>query len=163
MITYPLKSQLTLHHLRIHTLTTPSTSLTRLTEVFESPLKAAVGSKDFSGLASTSDLDKYADLIVSAISTTVYKAIPKSKSVRTESSPISKETLALIKEKRRLRRQYSQIKDPAVNTRINQLQRQVKEDFRVESQASWKKILQVYQLREQSKRVLAQNQKLPQA
>ena len=60
----------------------------------------------------TSDLDKYADFIVSAISTAVDKAIPKSKSVRTESNPISEETLALIKEKRRLRRQYSQIKDP---------------------------------------------------
>ena len=48
-------------------------------------------------------------------------------------------TLALIKEKRRLRRQYSQINDPTVKTCINQLQKQVKEDFRVESQASWEK------------------------
>ena len=39
--------------------------------------------------------------------------------------------------KRRLRRQYSQIKDPAVKTRINQLQKQVKEDLRGETQASW--------------------------
>ena len=52
---------------------------------------------------------------------------------------MSEETLALIKEKCRLRRQYSQIKDPAVKTRINQLQKQVKEDLRVETQASWKK------------------------
>ena len=29
----------------------------------------ALGSEDFSGLTSTSDLDKYADIIVSAIST----------------------------------------------------------------------------------------------
>ena len=88
---------------------------------------------------STSDIDKYADFIVSAISTAVDKAIPKSKSVRTESNPISEETLALIKEKRRLRRQYCQIKDPAVKTRINQLQKQVKEDLRVETQSSWEK------------------------
>ena len=46
--------------------------------------------------------------------------------MRPESNPISNETLALIKEKRRLRRQYSQMKDPAVKTRINQLQKQVK-------------------------------------
>ena len=92
-------------------------------EVFESTLEAALGFEDFSGLTSTSDLDKYADFIVSAISTAVDRAIPKSKSVRSESNPISNETLALIKEKRRLRRQYSQIKDPAVNTRINQLQK----------------------------------------
>ena len=59
--------------------------------------------------------------------------------MRTESNPISEETLALIKEKRRLRRQYSQIKDPAVKTRINQLQKQVKKDLRIESQASWEK------------------------
>ena len=41
----------------------------------------AIGSADFSGLTSTSDLDKYADFIVAAISTAVNKAIPKSKSV----------------------------------------------------------------------------------
>ena len=73
-------------------------------EVFESTLKAALGSEEFSGLTSTSDLDKYADFIVSAISTAVDRAIPKSKSVRSESNPSSDETLALIKEKRRLRR-----------------------------------------------------------
>ena len=44
-----------------------------------------------------------------------------------------------IKEKRKLRRQYPRIKDPAVKTRINQLQKQVKEDLRVETQASWEK------------------------
>ena len=68
-------------------------------EVFESTLDEALGSADFSGLLSTSDLDKYADFIVTAISTAVDKAIPKSKSVRPESNPISDETLALIKEK----------------------------------------------------------------
>ena len=94
-------------------------------EVFESTLKEALGSADFSGHLSTSDLDKYADFIVTAISTAVDKAIPKPKSVRPESNPISNETLALIKEKRRLRRQHSQKKDPAIKTRINQLQKQV--------------------------------------
>ena len=88
-------------------------------EVFESTLEEALGSADFSGHLSTSDLDKYADFIVTAIGTAVNKAILKAKSVRPESNSISKETLALIKEKRRLRRQYSQMKDPAVKTRIN--------------------------------------------
>ena len=69
--------------------------------VFESTLEEALGSADFSGLLSTGDLDKYADFIVTAISTTVDKAIPKAKSVRSESNPISDETIALIKEKRR--------------------------------------------------------------
>ena len=59
--------------------------------------------------------------------------------MRSESNPISDETLALIKEKRRLRRQYSQIRVPAVKTRINQWQKQVKEDLRVETQTSWEK------------------------
>ena len=86
---------------------------------------------------STSDLDKYADFIITAISTAVDKAIPTSKSVRPESTPISDETRALIKEKRKLRRLYSQKKDPAVKTRINQLQKQVKEDLKVESPVSW--------------------------
>ena len=108
-------------------------------EVFESTLEAALGSAQFSGLTSTSDLDKYADFIVTAISTAVDKAIPKAKSEHSESIPISDETLALIKEKRRLRRQYSQIKDPAVKTRINQLQKQIKDDIRIETQASWEK------------------------
>ena len=102
-------------------------------EVFESTLKAALCSTDFSGLTSTGDLGKYADFIVTAISTAVDKAIPKSKNVRSESNPISDETLALIKEKRRLRRQYSQNKDPAVNMRIDQLQKQVKDELRVET------------------------------
>ena len=47
--------------------------------------------------------------------------------------------MALIKEKCRLRRQYSQNKDPAVKTRINQLQKQVKEELKVESLVSWEK------------------------
>ena len=96
-----------------------------------------LGSADFSGHLSTSDLDKYADFIVTAISTAVNKAIPKAKSVRPESNPISNETLALIKEKLRLRRQYSQMKDPAVTTGINQLQKQVKGELKVESLVSW--------------------------
>ena len=108
-------------------------------EVFESTLEEALGSADFSGHLSTSDLDKYADFIVTAISTAVDKAIPKSKSVQPESNPISDETLALIKEKRRLRRQYSQNKDPAIKTRINQLQKQVKEELKVEALVSWEK------------------------
>ena len=77
--------------------------------------------------------------MLTALHTAVDKAIPKCKSVRPESNPVSNETLALIKEKRKLRRQYSQMKDPAVKTRINQLQKQVKDDLRVESQASWEK------------------------
>ena len=48
-------------------------------EVFESTLEAALASVDFSGLTSTSDLDKYADFIVTAISTAIDKAIPKFK------------------------------------------------------------------------------------
>ena len=67
-------------------------------EAFESTLEAVLGSEDFSGLTSTSGLDKYADVIVSAISTAVDRAIPKSKSVQSESNPISEETLAQIKE-----------------------------------------------------------------
>ena len=108
-------------------------------EVFESILEEALGSEDFSGHLSTSDLDKYADFIITALHTAVDKAIPTSKSVRPVSNPISSETLALIKEKRKVRRLYSQRKDPAVKTRINQLQKQVKGELRIESQASWEK------------------------
>ena len=108
-------------------------------EVFESALEEALGSADFFGHLSTSDLDKYADFIVTAISTAVDKAIPKSKSVRPESNPVSNATLALIKKKRRLRRQYSQMKDTAIENRVNQLQKQVKEEFKVESLFSWEK------------------------
>ena len=59
--------------------------------------------------------------------------------MQTASNPISDETLVLIKEKRRLRRQYSQIKDSAVKTCINQLQKQVKEDLGIGTQTSWEK------------------------
>ena len=108
-------------------------------EVFESTLDEVLGSVDFSGHLSTSDLDTNADFIVTAISTEVNKAIPKSKSVRPESNPISDETKALIKEKHKLRRQYSQKKDPATKTCINQLQKQVKEELRIESLVRWGK------------------------
>ena len=76
---------------------------------------------------------------MSAISTAADKAIPKSKRVQSETKPISYETIVLIKEKRRLRKQYSQNKDLTVKTCINQLHKQVKEDLRVETQASWEK------------------------
>ena len=108
-------------------------------EVFQSILEEALGSEDFSGHLSTNDLDRYTDFIVTALHTAVDKAIPKSKSVQPESNPISNVTLVLVKEKRKLRWQYSQMKDPAVKTRINQLQKQVKDDLGVESQASWEK------------------------
>ena len=45
----------------------------------------------------------------------------------------------LIKEKRRLRRQYSQAHDTLVKTHINQLQKEIKDNLRIESQASWEK------------------------
>ena len=47
-------------------------------EVFESTLDEALGSVHFSGHLSTRDLDRHADFIVTAISTAVDKAIPKS-------------------------------------------------------------------------------------
>ena len=87
-------------------------------EGFESTLEAALSSGDVPELKSTQDIDKYADFITTAISTAVDKAIPKSKSGRNESQPISDKTLVLIKEKRKLRRQYSQAHDPLVKTRI---------------------------------------------
>ena len=105
--------------------------------MFESTLEAALSSGDIPGLKSTQDIDKYADFITTAISTAVDKAIPKAKSGRPESQPISDETLALIKEKRKLRRQYSQAHDPLA--KINQLQKEIKDNLRIESQASWEK------------------------
>ena len=42
-------------------------------------------------------------------------------------------------EKHRLRRHYSQNRDPAIKTCINQLQKQVKEELKVESLVSWDK------------------------
>ena len=81
-------------------------------EVFESTLEAALSSGDVLELKSAQDIDKYADFIVTVISTAVDKAIPTSKSGRPESQPVLEESLELIKEKRRLRRQYSQADDP---------------------------------------------------
>ena len=107
--------------------------------MFESALEVALSSGDIADLKSTQDIDKYADFIVTAISTAVNKAIPTSKSGRPESQPVSDETLELIKEKRRLRRQYSQAHETLVKTRINQLQKEIMDNLRIESQASWKR------------------------
>ena len=106
--------------------------------MFESTLEAALSPGDVPELKSTQDIDKYADFIATAISTAVDKAIPTSKSGRPESQPVSEESLALMKEKRRLRRQYSQAHD-LVKTPINQLQKEIKDNLRTESQASWEK------------------------
>ena len=65
-------------------------------EVFKSTLDEALGSADFSGHLSTTDLDKYADFIITAIHTAVDKAIPTYKSVRPESNLVSNKTLVLI-------------------------------------------------------------------
>ena len=54
-------------------------------EVFESTLEAALSSGDVLELKSTQDIDKYADFIVTTISTAVDKAIPTSKSGHPES------------------------------------------------------------------------------
>ena len=105
-------------------------------KVFKSTLEAALSPGDVPELNSTQDIDKYADFIVTAISTAVDKAIPTSKSGRPESQPASEESLVLIKEKGRLR-QYSQAHDTLVKTRINQLQKEIKDNLRIESQASW--------------------------
>ena len=107
--------------------------------MFESTLEAASSSGDVPELKSTHDIDKYADFILTAISTAVGKAIPTSKSGRPESQPVSEESFPLVKEKRRLRRQYSQAHDPLVKIRINQLQKEIKDNLRIESQASWEK------------------------
>ena len=65
-------------------------------EVFESTLEEALGSEDFSGHLSTCDLDKYADFIITALHTAVDKAIPNSKSVRSESNPISRKEFGIF-------------------------------------------------------------------
>ena len=97
--------------------------------MFESTLGVALSSGDVPELRSTPDIDKYADFIITAISTAVDKAIPTSKSGCPESQLVLKESLALIKEKRRLRRQYSQAHDPLVKTCINQLQKEIKDNL----------------------------------
>ena len=119
-----------------YTLTPLGINLTRLTEKCS---KAALSSGDVPEHKSTQDIDKYADFIVTAISTAVDKAIPTSKSGCPESQHVSEESLALIREKCWLRRQYSQAHDPLVKTRINQLQKEIKDNLRIESQASWEK------------------------
>ena len=53
--------------------------------MFESILEEALGSEDFSGHLTTSDLDRYADFIITALHTAVDKAIfrnPKASDLR---------------------------------------------------------------------------------
>ena len=108
-------------------------------EVIELTLESALSSSDVPELKSTQDIDKYADFIITAISTAVDKAIPTSKSGRPESQPVLEESFTLIQEKRKLRQQYSHAHDPLVKTRINQLQKEIKDNLRIESQASLEK------------------------
>ena len=57
-------------------------------EVFESTLEAALSMGNVPELKSTQDIDKYADFIITAISTAVDKAIPASKSWHPDSQPV---------------------------------------------------------------------------
>ena len=68
----------------------------------------------------TQDIDKYADFIVTAVSTAVDKANLISESKHFEKQPMLVEIVAIIKENGRLRCQYSQTKYPFVRMRINQ-------------------------------------------
>ena len=108
-------------------------------EVFKSTLEAALNSGDVPELKSTQDIDKYADSIITCISTAVGKFIATSKILHPESHPVSEESLVLIKEKCRLRRHYSQAHDSLVKTHINQLQKEIKDNLRTKSQDSWEK------------------------
>ena len=99
----------------------------------------ALSSGDVPELKSTQDIDKYADLIITAISTAVDKAILTSKRGRLERLPISEETLVPINEKHRLTQQYSKAHDPLVKKHINQLQKEIRDNLRIDSQASWEK------------------------
>ena len=110
-------------------------------EVFESPLEAALSLGDVPEHKSTQDIDTYICWLYHCCYA-VDKVIPTSKSGHPDSQPVSKESLALIKEKRRLRRQYFQAHDPLVKTRTDQLQKEIKDNLSIESQASWEKILQ---------------------
>ena len=105
--------------------------------MFESTLEAALSSGDVPELKSTQDIDKYAEFIITAISTAVDKAILTSKSGHPDSQPVSEESLVLIKEKHRLRQQFSQAHDPLAKTCNNQLQMKIKDNLRIEAQASW--------------------------
>ena len=107
--------------------------------MFESTLEAALSSGDVPELESTQDIYKYADFIITSISTAVDKAILTSKSECPESQPVSEESLGLIKETCRLRWQYPQAHEPLVKTCINHLQKEIKDNLRIESQASWEK------------------------
>ena len=94
--------------------------------MFQSTLEMALSSGDIPKLKSTHAIDKYADFIVTAISTAVDKAISTSKSKCPESQPVSDETLILSKAKCRLGQQCSQACDRLVKTCINQLQKEIK-------------------------------------
>ena len=73
--TYPSKSQLIFPHRDTFTNHTKYKFDQTDREVFESTLEEALGSADFSGHLSASDLDKYADFILSAINTAVENPI----------------------------------------------------------------------------------------
>ena len=62
-------------------------------EVLESAFKAALSSGEVLELTSTQDIDKYADFIITAISTAVDKAILTSKSRCPESQPVLEDHL----------------------------------------------------------------------
>ena len=65
-------------------------------KVFRSTLEVALSLDDIPELKSTQNIDKYADFIVTAVSTAVAKVIPTSESRHPDSQPVWEESPAYI-------------------------------------------------------------------
>ena len=85
----------------------------------------------------TGRIDRYTDFVITAVES--MRPLRNTEASVLRVTPFQMK-LALIKERRRLRRQYSQTEELAVKTCINQLQKQIKYDIMIETQASWEKV-----------------------
>ncbi len=108
------------------------------TNILKDEFKA--GSKfDSLPLKTPSEIDKYHGEMFDSFMQAVNTAIPKADN-RPENKPkISRETLSLIKEKRKLRRLYAKQNDPQVKADINKLQKDIKNKLNTETNTRWEK------------------------
>ncbi len=90
-------------------------------------------------LTTPSEIDKYHGEMFDSFMKPVNTAIPKADN-RPENKPkISRETLSLIKEKRKLRRLYAKQNDPRTKAEINKLQKDIKNKLNTETNTRWEK------------------------
>ena len=86
-------------------------------------------------ISKASDINRYQKHLVDSMNEASDTSIPKVE--KADKAKINKNTLKLIKEKRKLRRQYAKQKLPSTNSSISKLQKEINQKLNKETNTRW--------------------------